>query len=321
MSAELCTNQGDRIRTALESLKDFGQESTIFFRRNEVEIVGQDKSGIVDIRLVLEASKICETGGYYKYDCAEDEIVLGIWNKMVAAALKRFSPGDKVVIGVNKASRRSFYVSCKNKGKNFTSEITDIAPMASSGTNVSGIFKYNGSIILDSQVFHSIIGDLLTAEPPTIAFECDGKTLKIIGEGMFSKSSVEIGDSQVIKPPLSSHKKDDGDDEDDDDPRRSAVFQRSAQGNGSSPWGVHESYATKHLQWIAKAKNIAPKIIISIAPNTPASFEYDTPICRLTYIVCSRSTDDIDIEIVEPPPDKKRRTMDQLQVTEDDLDD
>ena len=304
MSAELGTDQGDRIKTALESLKDFGPESIIFFRKTEVELVGQDHAKIVDIRLLLIADKIRETGGYYKYDCADDQIELGIRTKVVATALKRFTPGDRVVIGARKGAQREFYVSCKNKGKNFTSEI--VAPVISDyhqgvTPNISGMFQYNGSIIMNSTMFHSIIGDLLTAEPPVILIECNGKTLKLSAEGIFSKSSVEIGESKVIK--------DDDDEEEEEEEECSsnkAVFQKASVG----PWAVLESYATCHLQRIAKAKNMAPRIILSIAQNVPASFEYDTPIGKLTYIVCARVNEDIDdpkLKGPEPIKDSARK--------------
>ena len=308
MSAELCTDQGDRIKTALESLKDFGPESIIFFRRNEVELVGQDHSKVVDIRLVLPAEKIRETGGYYKYDCPEDQIELGIRTKVVATAHKRFSSGDRVVIGARKGVQREFYVSCKNRGKNFTSEI--VAPTVTyAAPNVSGMFKYNGSIIMNSSMFHGIVGDLLTAEPPVITVDCDGKVLKLSGEGMFSKSSVEIGDSKVIP----QQEEEEDDDEEEKQDRKRAVFQKSPS---KGPWGVHECYATSHLQRIAKAKNMAPRVTLSLAQGVPASFEYDTPIGRLTYIVCARAADDIDdpkFKGPQPPQDasavtrKKRR--------------
>lgn len=316
MSAELCTDQGDRIKTALESLKDFGPESIIVFRPSEVELIGQDHAHVVDIRFILPADKIRETGGYYKYDCPDDKIELGIRTKVVATALKRFSPGDRVIIGARKDVQREFYVSCKNRNKNFTSEI--VAPMVGGpdGTqmtatpNVSGMFKYNGSIIMNSSMFHSIIGDLITAEPPVIMFDCDGRTLRLSGEGMFSKSCVEIGNSNVISDPGAQIKKNkDDDDEEDKKRRNTAVFQKESPGS----WAVHESYATCHLQRIAKAKNMAPRISLSIAQGVPASFEYDTPIGRLTYIVCARNTEDIDDpkfkgpEEPKDPAKKKRR--------------
>jgi hypothetical protein len=292
MSAELCTDQGDRIKTALESLKDFGPESVIFFRKDEVELVGKDHAKVVDIRLVLPADKIKETGGYYKYDCPDPQIELGIRTKVVATALKRFSPGDRVIIGARKGIQREFYISCKNKGKNFTSEI--VAPMVSEmdqvAPNIGGMFKYNGSIIMNSATFHGIIGDLLTSEPTVITVDCDGKTLRLSGEGNFSKSSVEIGDSKVIADPDCKQQ------------QNSAVFQKA-----TGAWVVHESYATNHLQRIAKAKNMAPRITLSIAQNVPASFEYDTPIGKLTYIVCARAADDINDPKFKGPEDPVRK--------------
>ena len=325
MSAELCTGQGDRIKTALESLKDFGPESIIVFRREEVELIGQDHAHVVDIRLLLPADKIRETGGYYRYDCADDQIELGIRTKVVATALKRFSPGDRVVIGARRGTQREFYVSCKNGGKNFTSEI--VAPMVGGvdGTrmvanpNVSGMFKYNGSIIMNSAMFHSIVGDLITAEPPVIVFDSDGGTLRLSGEGMFSRSCVEIGDSKVIaeltpdrkgkeKKKMAGEEEDEEEDTEKQRHRNTAVFQKVAPGS----WDVHESYATCHLQRIAKAKNMSPRITLSIAQGVPASFEYDTPIGKLTYIVCARTVEDIDDPKFKGPgepkdPAKKRR--------------
>lgn len=294
MSAELCTEQGDRIKTALESLKDFGSESVIFFRPDGVELVGKDNAGVVDIRLVMPAQKIRSTGGSYAYDCPDPQIELGIRTKVVATALKRFSPGDRVIIGARKGVQREFYISCRNKGKNFTSEI--VAPAVENMErvipNVTGVFRYEGSIVMNSAAFHSIVGDLLTAEPPVIMFDCDGRSLRLSGEGIFSKSSVDIGDSRLIP--------------EDTRQQNAATFQRS-----SSTWAVHESYATNHLQRIAKAKNMSPKITLSIQQNVPASFEYDTPIGKLTYIVCARVAEDIDDPKFKgpaaPAPERKRK--------------
>lgn len=284
MSAELCTDQGDRIKTALDSLKDFGPESIIYFRRDGVEMVGQDNAKVVDIRFVIPASKIRETGGYYKYDCPDDQIEIGIRTKVVSIAMKRFSTGDRVIIGARKGAQREFYVSCKNKYKKFTSDI--VAPIvdcfSAATPSVAGMFKYNGSIVMASSMFHGIIGDLLTSEPPVIMFECDGSMLKLSAEGIFSKSSIEIGSTPIVNA------EPEGEEETED--KKDVVFQKQQHGS----WNVRESYATSHMHRISKAKNMATKITVSIAQNVPASFEYDTQIGTLTYIVCARTADDID---------------------------
>lgn len=295
MSAELCTDQGDRIRTAFESFKDFGYESIIFFRPHEVELVAQEHSRVVDIRLVLPADKIRETGGSYTYNCTDPQIELGIRTKVVATALKRFSPGDRVVIGARKGEQREFYIKCHNKNKDFTAEI--VAPILDSTALITpqlrGVFKYAGSIIIGSAAFHCIIGDLLTADPPVIEFDCDGSALKVTGEGMFSSSCVQIGQARVFgdSPPKTDEDK-------SSDDKRNAVFVRDV----SMPaWNVKRSYATLHLSRIAKAKNMSGKITISLSQQFPASFEYDTPIGRLTYLVCARVIDDIDDPKLKPP--------------------
>lgn len=292
MSAELCTDLGDKIKTAFESLKDFGPESIIFFRPKGVELVGQDHARVVDIRFLITAEKIRETGGTYVYDSKEPEIQLGIRTKVVAGALKRFSPGDKVIIGAKKGEAREFYVCCKNKGKIFRSEI--IAPLLASETevpvNIKDRIEYNCSITMSSSVFHSIIGDLVTADPPVITFECDGKTLKLSGEGMFSKSAVEIGDSKVIGEESGP----------------------SAEFKSSKVVAVRENFATAHMQRISKVKNISGRVTVSVLQGAPGSFEYDTPIGVLTYLVCPRNVDDIDDPRLRPPQStepvaKKRR--------------
>ena len=303
MSAELCTNQGDRIRTAVESLKDFGQEGVIFFRRDGVELVGRDNAGVVDVRLLLEASKIRETGGHYEYNCADDCIELGIRTKVVAMALKRFSPGDRVAIGARRGQQREFYISCKSKGKTFTSDI--VAPASEdigrrTPPSMSGSFSYSGSVVMSSAMFHGIIGDILTADPPVITLVCNGKTLNMSGEGMFSRGCVEIGDEE-------DEEDEEEEDEEDGAAKPKAVFQKTALGT----WDVRDSYATIHLQRIAKAKNMAPRIILTMGQNAPASFEYDTPIGKLTYLVCARTADDIDDPRqrgpAQPPSVKKRK--------------
>jgi hypothetical protein len=340
MSAELCTDQGDRIRTAFESFKDFGYESVIYFRPHEVELVAQEHSKVVDIRLVLPADKIRETGGSYKYECDEPQIELGIRTKVVATALKRFSPGDRVVIGARKGEHREFFVSCRNKNKDFTAEI--VAPILDTASLVTpqlrGVFKYAGSIVMGSAAFHCIIGDLLTADPPVIEFECDGSSLKVSGEGMFSKSCVQIGQARVFGAEawnagmkvvdeccehggIPSEEEEEEEDEDDSpkkkkvdeeapaaaEDKRKAVFVRDAS-QPVSAWNVRRSYATLHLSRIAKAKNMSGKITISLSQEFPASFEYDTPIGRLTYLVCARAVDDIDDPKLKPPPEFTRST-------------
>ena len=330
MSAELCTDQGDRIRTAFESFNDFGYESVIFFRPNEVELVGREHSGVVDVRLMLPAEKIRETGGSYKYESDEPQIELGIRTKVVATALKRFAPGDRVIIGARKGTQREFYVICRGKNKDFTAEI--VAPFMGPNIatpNLCGVFKYAGSIVMGSGAFHCIIGDLLTANPPVIEFECDGSSLKVAGEGMFSKSSVRIGqarvfgpDSQVAaikqEPAAAAAAAGDGDSADDSSSgeenvvsereasptetaeKRQAEFRRDLSQLATS-WNVRRSYATLHLSRIAKAKNMSSKITISLSQDAPASFEYDTPIGRLTYVVCARSVEDIDDPKLKAP--------------------
>lgn len=260
MAAELCTDIGDKIKTVFESLKDFGPESFIFFRPDCVELVGQDHARVVDIRFMMTATKIKETGGTYFYDSKEPEIQLGIKTKVVAASLKRISPGDKVIIGAKKGAAREFYVCCKNKGKSFRSEI--VAPLidadAEVPVNIKDKIVYNCSITMSSGIFHSIIGDLMTADPPVITFECDGKALKLSGEGLFSKSAVEIGDSITV-----------GDGE-----GPSAEFKTLA---AAGPL-VRENFATAHMQRISKVKNISNRVTISVVQGAPGSFEYDTPI-------------------------------------------
>jgi hypothetical protein len=297
MTAELCTDLGDKIKIAFESTRDFGPESIIFFRPSGVELVGNDHAHVVDIRFLMSAEKIRETGGTYKYESPDPQIRLGIRTKVVAGALKRFSPGDTVIIGAKIGVDREFYVVCKNKGKLFRSEI--VAPLldveSDVPVNLKDKISYNCSITMGSNVFHSIIGDLLTADPPVINFTSDGKTLKMSGEGRFSKSAVEIGDSTTIG----------------DDGGPSAEFAKRTNIKDE----VCENFATTHLQRISKSKNISNRITISVIQGAPASFDYDTPIGTLSYLVCPRTVEDIDDPRLRPPVDtqpakKKRFTID-----------
>ena len=297
MSVELCTDQGDRIRTAFESFKDFSFESVIIFRPNEVELVAQEHSQVVDIRLILSADKIRETGGYYRYESTEPQMELGIRTKIVADVLKRYTPGGRVLIGARRGKEREFYVTCRNPDKTFTSKI--VAPMVGSTErpDLRGVFKYSGSIYMNSSVFHGIIGDLLTANPPVITFDCDGESLKLSGEGMFSKSVVRIGGNAVKE------------ESEEETVNAGALFEK-----GTAAFSVLRSYATLHLHRIAKANKMSSRICISLSPDFPASFEYDTPIGKLTYFVAARNVDDIDDPKLKAPdsglegdPNSKKR--------------
>ena len=106
---------------------------------------------------------------------------------------------------------------------------------------------------------------------------------------MFSKSAVEIGSSTGIK----------------DEEGISADFTKTSA-------IVCENFATSHMQRISKAKNMSNRVTVSVVQGAPGSFEYDTPIGLLTYLVCPRAVDDIDDPRFRPPPSaeplcKKRR--------------
>jgi len=177
--------------------------------------------------------------------------------------------------------------------------------------NLRGIFKYAGSIVMGSGAFHCIIGDLLTADPPVIEFECDGSSLKVAGEGMFSKSCVRIGQARVFGPsgpagPAGTVKEEKASSDEEDVETMSPTEKRQAEFHRdlsqlAATWNVRRSYATLHLSRIAKAKNMSSKITISLSQEFPASFEYDTPIGRLTYLVCARSVEDIDDPKLKAP--------------------
>jgi hypothetical protein len=264
MSTELSTDQGDRIRTAFESMKDFGTEGVIVFTRESVEIIGQDRAKLVDVRFSILSSKIRETGGDYGYAGGEPFIRLGIRTKAVSSALKRFSQGDIVAIGANIGNTYELHVSCRSEGRKFVCKLVAPDPLEDlPPTSALRSIKYKGSITMSSTVFHSIIGDLSTSDAEMIEIRCDGRDLKFSAKGLFSKTSVTIQDANVI--------------------------QGLSDNNGQQDsWDVCESFSTIHLQRIAKAKNIAPRIIVSIGSNLPAMFEYETPIGLLTYLVCPR---------------------------------
>ena len=293
MTAELALDQGECLKTAFETLKDFGQESIIYFRPNEVEIVGVDMAKVVDICLLVPADKVVDLGGSYTYTYPEKEVRLGVRNKAVAGALKRFSAGDRLTIGAKIGCDKEFTVSVWNKNKCFTSSI--VAPAIDQDNlvprDIRSRMKYDHSICMNSTYFHSIVGDLTTCDSPVINFEFEGdKSMRVVAEGLFSRGVVELKDANTI-------------DED------------ATQFVNNSSINVRESFATAHLQKISKAKNLSKRITISVASSRPGLFEYDTPMGKLSYLVCPRISEDIDDPRLKPPagsepPLKRRYTVD-----------
>jgi hypothetical protein len=282
--AELCTDDGDLVKIAIETLKDFGQEGALFFRADGVEIVGLDHAEVVDPRFYISAQAVVKRGGSYRPPQPHGtEIRLGIRNKAVAAILKRFAQGDRLTIGARPGSRREFYVACRGKGKSFEAEIVtpDVSTINVIPKAMRDATQYKCVATMGSQAFHGMIGDLATSDSTTITFECSNRlTLRMHGEGLFSKSSVAIGGVEEEE------------EEDDEEAAAAAVAGTKATVSCTTP--VTASFATNHLQRISKAKNISGRMTIRISSNGPGLFEYESAIGTLSYLVTQRNEDDID---------------------------
>lgn len=316
MSVMCSTDQGDRLKTAFESVRDFVNECGVTFGPDGIELLGWDRAHVVLVRYVLPARRVRDTGGTYEYN-ADAPVVVGIKSKVMASILKCSSPGDVVSLGVDpeRVNNRLLF-SCKNGAKVSRWEIvTPEVPEEDLNVAVEEL-KYSGSVAMSSALFHDMIRDLSTAEAATVKLACDGNKLTLSAEGLMARVSFEVADCRkpAQRAPKRKRKGSDEEDEDEEESeeeeadakaasRATATFDRAPNGS----WPVNESYAISHLQRIAKAKNICSRITIRVRPNFPAAFVYDSPIGTLTYIVASREDEDIVIPPTpnKPPPQKR----------------
>lgn len=265
MTARCETDQGDRLKAALESLRDFLNECSFKFSPGGIELVGQDRAKVVAIRYLLPASKLRETGGFY--ECSEPKgIEVGIKTKAVANCLKCSTAGDTVSIGVEPRAPGKLVIMCRNASKvSMWEVVTPIVPEDCTSEASIESLKFSGSVTMPSSLFHDMVRDLATAEEPTVRLYCDGKRLVLTSDGPMTKMTFELSS---------------GDD------RMNTQF-RETEGR----WPVDEIYPLTFLQKIAKAKNICSRITVHLRPDFPAAFVYDSPIGSLTYLVAPREED------------------------------
>jgi hypothetical protein len=284
--AYLVTEYGDKFKIAFESIKDIGSEGIIFFRPDVVEIVGKDHAGIVDIRLILPASKIRNTTkGVYYYESSSPEIKVGIYTKAIAATLKRICPGDILTLGIDMSMPKELYIACTGDHKKFRANIISLVITEQNDVppNILDSIKSEKSILIDSSTFHNIIGDLTISDPPVISFECYKRGIRLTGEGFFSTNSDEMGTIETTENP----------------PPKT-------------------SFATDHLICISKAKNISGMMKIGISSRQLGVFEYNTTIGTLTFIVSPRVSDDIDDpKKIPPASDSANRDLKRQRFTLD----
>lgn len=285
VNASLVTNQGDRLRTAFDSMKDFGPDGVIIFRKLNIEIIGEDNGNVVDVRLVMPVEKIVDTGGTYVFNMKDnEEIEIGIRIREIANILKRITPGDYVTIEVNQGTSHELTIMCKNNSKIFETNVLthNLPDWDIVSLNGMSSLKYNGSIVLESSMFHSIIGDLVTTGSSTVSIAFNGKTIELKAQTRFTQARVEVGGNQ----------------------ESITVFDLTKD---DKPWRVEQFFSIDHLQHISKAKNAGAHLSISIAEDAPGCFFYDTPIGKLCYIVCPKEVVDDDIY---PPAKKKKYCID-----------
>lgn len=282
------TDQGDRLRTAFESMRDFVNEIKLKFSKSGIELLGQDKAHVILLRFVLPAKKIRDTGGTYEHNAAET-VEVGVKTKLIATCLKCAAPGDTVSLGIDPAVQGRLILTCRNGSRLSRWEIVmPEMPDDEIESDVIDRVHYSGSITMASSLFHDMIRDLSTArdpsstEPATVRLCCDGSRLVLSAEGIMTRVSFEVVDETS-----------------------GASFLKSS--TGGAAWPVQETYAIVFLQRIAKAKNICSRITIHVRPNFPAAFVYDSPIGTLTYIVAPRDEDDL-----EPPPKRQKNEDDDV---------
>ena len=269
----MSTDQGDRLKTAFESMRDFVNEIRLTFKKDGMELLGQDKGHVVLVRYMLPAKKIRDTGGSYEHNAA-DTVEVGLRTKLVANVLKCSSPGDTVSLSVDPSIPDRLVFTCQNGAKVSRWEIVtpSVADDDLDSEETVERLHYSGSVTMSSALFHDMIRDLSTADALTVKMCCDGTRLVLSSEGLMTRVSFEVVDC------------------------RGGVQQKTAatfSRNNDGAWPVCESHGITFLQRIAKAKNICSRMTIHMKPDFPTAFVYDSPIGTLTYIVAPRDEEDL----------------------------
>jgi proliferating cell nuclear antigen PCNA len=270
MSAKCETDQVDRLKAALESLRDFVHECSLRFNPAGMEIIGHDRANVIAISYVLPASRFKETGG--SYECPST-VEVGIKTKLMATCLKCSTIGDVVSLGIEPDTPGRIVVICRNVSKVSRWEI--VTPILSDDEEriTSQGLEFSGSITLPTNLFHEMVRDLTTADVDTVRLYCDGARLLMIADGPMTKMTFELHSG---------------------DHRGNTKFEEGKDiAAGRAKWPVDELYPLIFLQKIAKAKNICNRITIHLRPNFPAAFVYDSSIGILTYLVAPRVDADI----------------------------
>jgi hypothetical protein len=283
MAVSISTDQGDRLKTAFESMRDFVSEVRLSFRRDGIELLGQDKAHVVLVRYILPAKKIRDTGGQYMYEASAPAVEVGIKTKLVANSAKCASPGDMVSMGVDPEIPGRLVFTCQNGAKMSRWEIvTPELPEDIVDPDTIDAVQYSGSVTMSSALFHDMIRDLSTADAMTVKLCCDGQRLILSTEGLMTRVSFEVADGQQQQQQN----------------KLTASFDKKS----ATEWPVCESYALTFLQRIAKAKNICSKVTIFLKPGYPAAFVYNSPIGSFTYIVMPRDEEDLGAPRMPQPP-------------------
>lgn len=285
MSVMMSTDQGDRLKTAFESMRDFVNEVALAFKKEGIELMGYDKARVVLVRYALPAKRIRETGGTYEHN-ADGVVKVGIKTKFISTVLKCSSPGDTVSIGVYPNVPGRIVLTVQNGAKYTKWEIVtpDVPDDDMLDDDAIDTQKYSGAITMSSTLFHDMIRDLATArdpslpEPVIVKLCCDGARLVLSSEGLMARVAFEVTDCRAST-----------------DGKATASFAKNDEG----AWPVCESFVITFLQRIAKAKNLCSRITMHVRPDFPAAFVYDSPIGTLTYIVVPR---DDDVEKKMPAP-------------------
>jgi len=271
----MTTDQGDRLRTAFETMRDFVSEAKFVFNSSGLDLIGQDYANVVLVRYSITAALLKETGGSYVYD-SPVPIVVGVKPKVISSCLKCSAPGDTISLEITPSAPNRIVYRCFNSSKNsrweiITPELVEQPPPQTFADDMS----FSGSITMSSNSYYDMIRDLATTESPEVSVKCDLNKLVLSANGFMSKVSFEIS--------------------------ADAVFVRRDKNPAS--WPICATFALVFLQRVAKAKNICPQIVIRLKNDYPISLSYESPIGILQYVIAPRDEQDSN----DPVISKKRR--------------
>jgi hypothetical protein len=313
--AKLTTNQGDRLKSTFESIKDYIHECRLFFRENNMEFVGNDRANRVVFRYIIQKDAVEKLGGTYEFIVSSSEgtttivpIEVFIKTKTLATFLRCSSQKDTISFEIDAIKRPNVLVFEVWNASGVSTHAEISLPLPDSGSSSPSsmdVEQYNSArwvsaVTMPSAKFHEIVRNLVAADPDPalIHLYYDGEILKFSTAGLLSRVSCTVAtDKQYAPKPLPLARIKGEDEEEEEDPSTTtttAAKKKTMSSSGiyckntkqsAGHFPIEASYHINFIQRVVKAKGVCSRITIYMRKKFPVAFVYFTQIGVLSYMI------------------------------------